>query len=461
MTRPRLCPPRPRVVFAGGRAPACWRQQVRPTAAAPAALARLCGWMAEMAQETGPKLRPKPLLGTCLAEMVGDGATEAPATAETTPSGGKPRPAEPGAGRQAQTAAPPLAHETGKRRPSAAPAAGEPRRPSAAPAAGEQRQPLPGSPPPGSPLLGSPLLDGPRKAHAGGSLPGAGSRRATPELLARLAGRGAKAGPRTPEARRPPLARPKGQPAAAPPGQPAAGPEWAGRLAARVRQRALGGSPASEPRGVREHGSFPAPAERPADLPAQWREPLDGPRVPAGWLAATPAGASASRPPAASAGQPRAGAAGNDAPPSSSSGGHRPTLHPPRRGRRFAADHRDDPTGAERGLSRPIPAGGDSDGWVGPGPDVDGASHRNGRLEADNGEVVSVVNRFAPPQMADTLPPLRPPVGQGSVAMPVAAAASRRSARREEAAGVDDLDELAGKLRRILEEESRRHGIDI
>jgi hypothetical protein len=45
--------------------------------------------------------------------------------------------------------------------------------------------------------------------------------------------------------------------------------------------------------------------------------------------------------------------------------------------------------------------------------------------------------------------------------MPVAAAASRRSARREEAAGVDDLDELAGKLRRILEEESRRHGIDI
>jgi len=92
---------------------------------------------------------------------------------------------------------------------------------------------------------------------------------------------------------------------------------------------------------------------------------------------------------------------------------------------------------------------------------VDGASHRNGRLEADNGEVVSVVNRFAPPQMADTLPPLRPPVGQGSVAMPVAAAASRRSARREEAAVVDDLDELAVKLRRILEEESRRHGIDI
>ena len=439
MTRPRLCPPRPRVVFAGGRAPACWRQQVRPTAAAPAALARLCGWMAEMAQETGPKLRPKPLLGTCLAEMVGDGATEAPAAAETTAGGDKPRPAEPGAGRRAQKAAPPLDHETGKRRPSAAPAAGE------------QRQPLPGSPPP----------DNARKSPAGGSFPGAGSRRATPELLARLAGRGAKAGPRTLEAKRPPLARPKGQPVAAPVGRPAAGQEWAGRLAARVRQRALAGSPAGAPQGANERELWPAPAERPADLPTQWREPLDGPRVPAGWLATGHASAPATRPPAAPAGQPRAGGAGNDAPPSSGPGNRRPTVYPPQRGRRSPAGHRDDPTGAERGLSRPIPAGGDSDSWVGPGPDVDGASHRNGRLEADNGEVVSVVNRFAPPQMADTLPPLRPPVGQGSVAMPVAAAASRRSARREEAAGVDDLDELAGKLRRILEEESRRHGIDI
>ncbi|HOU39924.1 MAG TPA: hypothetical protein PK829_01530, partial [Promineifilum sp.] len=133
MTRPRLCPPRPRVVFAGGRAPACWRQQVRPTAAAPAALARLCGWMAAMAQETGPKLRSEPLLGTCLAEMVGDGPAEAPSAVETTASGGgKPRPAEPGASRQAQTATPPLAHETGKRRPATAPVTGE------------RRQPLPG-----------------------------------------------------------------------------------------------------------------------------------------------------------------------------------------------------------------------------------------------------------------------------------------------------------------------------
>ncbi len=426
MTRPRLCPPRPRVVFAGGRAPACWRQQVRPTAAAPAALARLCGWMAAMAQETGPKLRSEPLLGTCLAEMVGDGPAEAPSAVETTASGGgKPRPAEPGASRQAQTATPPLAHETGKRRPATAPVTGE------------RRQPLPG-----------------------GSFPGVGSRRATPELLARLAGRGAKAGPRTSEVKRPPLARSKGQAATAA-GQSAAGQEWAGRLAERVRQRALAGLPAGEPRDANERGHFPAPAERPSDLPAQWREPLDGQRVPAGWLAATQASTPATRPPAAPTGQPRARATSNDAPPLSSPSGHRPILHPPQRGRRSPAGRRDDPTGAARGLSRPVPAGGDSDGWVGPGPDVDGASHRNGRLEADNGEVVSVVNRFAPPQMADTLPPLRPPVGQGSVAMPVAAAASRRSARREEAAVVDDLDELAVKLRRILEEESRRHGIDI
>jgi hypothetical protein len=39
--------------------------------------------------------------------------------------------------------------------------------------------------------------------------------------------------------------------------------------------------------------------------------------------------------------------------------------------------------------------------------------------------------------------------------------AARKSARREEEAAGEDLDELARKLKQILDEESRRHGIDV
>ena len=383
-----------------------------------------------MARETGPKLRREPLLGTCLAEMVSDGAEEAHAAAETGPAaGGKTRPADPLMRQRTKTAPADLAHETGKDDLASIAAARESsKRPSSSP------------------------------------FTGGGSKRATPEQLARLAGQKAKESTRRPPvARRPSFAQPKDRPAQPPSGKPATGQEWAGRLAARVRQRSLATAHALHADRPTPHPR-PAPAERPVDLAAQWRELLDGPRVPDGWLTARPGqpgGLPTSRPPAAD-GRLRERGSDREARPSSPvEDRRRPALHPPLRGRRSPAGHHDDPTGAARGLSRPIPAGGDSDGWVGPGPDVDGASHRNGRLEADNGEVVSVVNRFAPPQMADTLPPLRPPVGLGSVAMPVAAAAVRRSAQREAAAVEDDLDELAGKLRRILEEESRRHGIDI
>ena len=69
---------------------------------------------------------------------------------------------------------------------------------------------------------------------------------------------------------------------------------------------------------------------------------------------------------------------------------------------------------------------------------------------------------FAPPQLAPTLPPLHPVQRNEASLIPAAAFTAERSARREaEETAPDDLEELARKLRWILEEEARRHGIDV
>lgn len=85
--------------------------------------------------------------------------------------------------------------------------------------------------------------------------------------------------------------------------------------------------------------------------------------------------------------------------------------------------------------------------------------HEMGRYEPVD-ERSLTATRFQPPQMAERLPPLRPPLPNG-LAIPAAAAAAAHSAREEAAAAGDDLEELARKLNRILEEESRRFGIDV
>jgi len=48
-----------------------------------------------------------------------------------------------------------------------------------------------------------------------------------------------------------------------------------------------------------------------------------------------------------------------------------------------------------------------------------------------------------------------------AVTAPIATLIARESAKRETATTPEDLDDLARKLTQILEEESRRHGIDV
>lgn len=59
------------------------------------------------------------------------------------------------------------------------------------------------------------------------------------------------------------------------------------------------------------------------------------------------------------------------------------------------------------------------------------------------------------------LPPLVAPPSAGVPALPVAAATAQLEAWSEAVAAEDGLDVLAEKIKRILEEEARRHGIDV
>ena len=75
--------------------------------------------------------------------------------------------------------------------------------------------------------------------------------------------------------------------------------------------------------------------------------------------------------------------------------------------------------------------------------------------------------QLAPPGLAPTvltpaLSPLLPPASAGSQVLPIAADTARRIAWRDEVdAQQTDLSVLAAQVKRILDEEARRHGIDV
>jgi hypothetical protein len=70
--------------------------------------------------------------------------------------------------------------------------------------------------------------------------------------------------------------------------------------------------------------------------------------------------------------------------------------------------------------------------------------------------------RVAPLVITPALSPLLPPQTLGEMTPPVAASAARQGARQDEAAARgEDLSVLAVQIKRILDEEARRHGIDV
>jgi hypothetical protein len=76
-------------------------------------------------------------------------------------------------------------------------------------------------------------------------------------------------------------------------------------------------------------------------------------------------------------------------------------------------------------------------------------------------EVPVPTAEIAPPAIAERLPPLALPVEEGTPSPAVAATMAWAGAQAEAAVPDDDLDLLAAKIKRILDEEARRYGIDV
>lgn len=99
--------------------------------------------------------------------------------------------------------------------------------------------------------------------------------------------------------------------------------------------------------------------------------------------------------------------------------------------------------------------------------EVKPANARDGAFTPDTdatdiGDGVKSSAGIAPPTVVSSLPALLPSQRVGVPSPPVASAVSERGARQEEVAQAgDDLAELAAKVKRILDEQARRHGIDV
>lgn len=65
------------------------------------------------------------------------------------------------------------------------------------------------------------------------------------------------------------------------------------------------------------------------------------------------------------------------------------------------------------------------------------------------------------PAVAEPLPPLLPAPQVGMPVLPMALETAREGARAEALAAEEDLDALAAKIKLILDEQARRHGIDV
>lgn len=90
------------------------------------------------------------------------------------------------------------------------------------------------------------------------------------------------------------------------------------------------------------------------------------------------------------------------------------------------------------------------------------AFHSDSEPNAHTGERIPSSKNFAPPALTLSMPDLLPAVGPGAAVLPIAAETARYGAWRDEVSAPEkDLSLLAAQVKRILDEEARRHGIDV
>lgn len=116
------------------------------------------------------------------------------------------------------------------------------------------------------------------------------------------------------------------------------------------------------------------------------------------------------------------------------------------------ADDAPDNSASEIPSESPLAAGSDAERWSGPVPT---SAQPVSLLTPATGPAI------APPSLTPSLPPLHSEK-QDDVILPIAAATAQRQARfAEEIAHGEDLNLLADRIERILKQEARRHGIDV
>lgn len=422
---PRLGAPNVAELFGNGRSPICWQRQVSHSAKRQAALTRACDWLSDMVKQPSPGLKTGPLLGSCLAELVnptaGDDAPTATTEAER-PRGASPATQATRLAAKKQTFVPPPRHATTTRHAAAT-------RPLYQPA--KARPEL--------------LRRWAGETAVKPSHPPSASRRAQPTRLNALAGLPGHNQKLPAIGRKQPL-----------PGDRQNAPAWADQMVKRTREQfapeatAVGQTANLSPTtGFRDRRSGAVLAvEKPAaGLGAQWQQSLSGPSAPLALLERLQANTLLA---ADATTTPKPTQPSGDAPTNRPAGQITGAFAALAQGQTSTAQSPLPPPASQK---RPLLATTNHDKTAVP----EATPHPD---DADDGW--HEAPRFAPPQMAESLPRLRPLPKPGALNLsPIAATVAERSARREAETAPEDLDALARQIKQILDEESRRHGIDV
>lgn len=448
----------------GGRAPACQQAALARAAAEHHAIRRACAWVEKMAG-IQPKLLEGPLFGTCIAGLTANAATpvetqpqEAAQRCRFLGSGARrdpcqePRREQPAVRRRAQLPCQPAPKSTQRSdKPSEEPAACRPKpEPAKLPAKAKAALLCR--------LKGE--TDRDKRPESRRSLPHNSRPCDTPPLDRRASSSPA---PDTPPCDWQqvgsvpvwPAAPPDNAPHRAPVSDPRPLCEWRERVTARASRR-LAPAPLPHHRDWIERRDLTKASMLPQEaVPVSpvsldpWSEPLSGPVAPAALIAgiieqATRTHARVTGP----AAQPRSGRVesipefGHAVVPKQTA--LKPvnpvaatqSVHSPAASATNAPSEKETDFGAPVQLRPPIT----DDGFGDP-------EHPSG---------------IVPAQLAVTLPPLRPPRSNATPYQPVTASLIRHGTKEEESShNANDLGVFEARLRRILNEEARRHGIDV
>lgn len=431
------------LALAGGRAPVCWQRELARAAARLDALRRAGAWVDEVIT-VYPKLWDEPLLGNCLAVLAAEVARPAGIESEVArrvregPTGSAASAAREqrsasdrgrltrrsafGPSADLLTVHPQTPYRPGESRPhNVGPdLTGVPRQAGLAllrRLVGERAQSHQVELPCGS-LIMSP---GVGRAHRRSDRPQAKARRDAP-LLEPMNFREQSSEPLT-ETRRRPRAQPRSGAH-----EPTASRAWQIDLARRA-VNALHGTNLS-PLAPTEQGK--------AFLARNWSVPIAGPLAPLELLTRS-----------VRLSQPNGGASHSD--------GHNITSQPSPDSQRSNPPSPANDAGARtRRAIMPVPLRGEDKESL---PPLGEDSHHC--APEDVPRTNRWIERIAPPVVIPSLPPLIRPEVVGMPVPPVATATARQGAWAEATAADDNLDVLAAKIKRILDEEARRHGIDV